>query len=121
MTICWNSLRGRRLRATRVNACGVPVAGTCAQAITDGFVSIEFSPEFAEGEEIEVRKADGILYVSDLGCPELLPAAVGGDGVLGDFTIENDATTFTLSARTKPGSGGCLYVLGQAGLSSGMR
>jgi hypothetical protein len=34
-------------------------------------VSVEFSPEISEGEEIEVRKADGTLCISDQGCPEL--------------------------------------------------
>jgi len=70
-TQCWNSVRGRRLRATRVDACGAPVTGTCSQVVTDGFVTISFSPEIAEGEDIEVRKADGTLCISDQGCPEL--------------------------------------------------
>lgn len=70
-TQCWNSVRGRRLRATRVDECGIPVAGDCGQVVTDGFINIDFSPEIAEGEEVEVRKADGTLCVSDVGCPEL--------------------------------------------------
>lgn len=59
------------MRATRVDECGAPVEGTCSQVVTDGWVSSQYSPEIAEGEEIEVRKADGTLCVSDQGCPEL--------------------------------------------------
>jgi len=151
------------------------VAGPCSTVVTDGFVSIEFSPEIAEGEDIEVRKADGTLCVSDQGCPELkwieleaefclvdpdlfsmftgyetvmdwegnavgtrvssevecdagvalelwtdIPGQVCGttaakpwgyfllpwikNGIISDFTIENDATTFTLTGRTQAGS-----------------
>lgn len=176
MTTCWNSVRGRRMRVTRLDACGIPVAGDCSQVVTDGFISIEFSPEIAEGEEIEIRKADGTLCVSDQGCPELkwinieaqfcsvdpdlfsmmtgyetvldyageavgnrvssevqcdegfalelwsdVPGQACGEtrakpwgyfllpwvvsGIIGDFTIENDGTTFTFTARTKAGSG----------------
>jgi hypothetical protein len=174
MTTCWSSIRGRRLRVTKVDNCGTPVAGTCSQVVSDGFVSVEFSPEIAEGEEVEVRKADGTICVSDSGCPELkwinveiafcvvdpdlfslvtgwetvldhAANAVGNrvsgkvscdegfalelwsdiprqdcgatgfrqygyfllpwvvNGTIGDFSLENDAATFTLSARTKAG------------------
>lgn len=68
---CWNSVRGRVLRATRVDNCGNPVEGTCSQVVTDGFVSISFSPEIEDGEEITVKKANGQLCVSDQGCSEL--------------------------------------------------
>lgn len=169
---CWSSVRGRRLRATRVDECCAPVAGTCAQVVTDGFISIEYSPEIAEGEEIEVRKADGTLCISDKPCDELkwinveaqfcqvdpdlftlltgYPTVVdfagvsvgnqitgeincsGGvslevwsdvpgvacttpgatpfgyfllpclvSGIIGDYTIENDAATFTITGRSK--------------------
>ncbi|SNT13761.1 hypothetical protein SAMN05443665_101722 [Actinomadura meyerae] len=176
MTTCWNSVRGRRMRVTRLDACGIPIPGDCSQVVTDGFISVEFSPEIAEGEEIEVRKADGTLCISDQGCPELkwinieaqfcavdpdlfslmtgyetvldyageavgnrissevqcdegfalelwsdVPGQACGEtgakpwgyfllpwlvsGIIGDFTIENDGTTFTFTARTKVGSG----------------
>lgn len=69
--IIWPSVRGRRLRATKVDGCGRPVAGPCSTVVTDGFISIAYSNEIAEGEEIEQRKADGTLCVSSKGCPEL--------------------------------------------------
>lgn len=59
------------MRATKVDECGKPVEGTCSTVVTDGFISVQYSPEIAEGEEIEVRKADGTLCISDQGCPEL--------------------------------------------------
>lgn len=70
-TECWSSIRGRTMRATRVDECGAPVEGTCSQVVTDGFISVELSPEIEEGEEITVRKANGSLCISDQGCPEL--------------------------------------------------
>jgi hypothetical protein len=161
-------------RVTKLDNCGNPVEGPCSQVVTDGFVTISFSPEIADGEDIEVRKANGELCVSDSGCSELRwinveaefcqvdpdlfamitgyptvldwqgdavgnrvtgkidcdagfalelwsdvpgnPCTDGGQrqygyfllpwvssGIIGDFEITNDATTFTLTARTKVG------------------
>ncbi|MFF3665468.1 hypothetical protein [Microtetraspora malaysiensis] len=171
---CWNSVRGRVMRATRVDNCGNPVIGPCSQVVTKGFVKVSYSPEIAEGEEIELRRADGQLCVSDQGCPELkwltveiefcqvdpdlfsmitgyptvldwqgdavgtritskvecdsgvalevwsdvpgAPCSDGGlrqygyfllpwivNGIIGDLEIGNDATTFTLTGKTKKG------------------
>lgn len=176
MPQCWSSVQGKVLRATRVDECGIPVPGTCAQVTTDGFISVQYSPEIAEGEEIEVRKANGALCVSDQGCPEIkwinieatfcnvdpdlftlltgyptvldhageavgnritgkvqcatgaalevwtrIPGATCGvtgfpyhgyflvpwltNGIIGDFTLENDAASFVITGRTQKGSG----------------
>lgn len=162
------------MRATRVDECGAPVEGTCAQVVTDGYISVQYSPEIEEGEEITVKKADGSLCISDQGCPTLKwisieatfcqvdpdlfalftgwqtvvdyaansvgnristevqcnsgvalevwsdipgqPCTTTGaklygyfltpwliNGILGDFTIENDAVSFTITARTQVG------------------
>jgi hypothetical protein len=171
---CWSSVRGRVLRATKVDECGAPVVGACSKVITDGFVSIQFSPEVSEGEEIEVKKANGDLCISDSGCPVMkwltiaaefcqvdpdlfslltgyptvldhaglsvgnritgsirctggvaleLWSDIPGDqcaggakqygyflapwvtqGIIDDFTIENDAASFTINARTQSNS-----------------
>jgi hypothetical protein len=68
-TQCWGSVRGRVLRATKLDSCGAPVVGACSTLVTKGFVSVQFSPEISEGEEIEVKRADGSLCISDQGCP----------------------------------------------------
>lgn len=174
-TTCWNSVRGRVMRATKVDDCGAPVIGACSVVTSDGFISVAISPEIAEGEEIEVRKADGTLCISDKSCSELkwlgveitlcqvdpdllafltgydlvldfagdtVGNRVGGDiscdagtalelwsdipgqvcsltgakkygyfvmpwlvdAVIGDFTIENDALSMVINARTRAGS-----------------
>jgi hypothetical protein len=163
------------MRATKVDNCGAPVESACSVVTTDGFISVAFSPEIAEGEEIEVRKANGALCISDQSCPELkwvnleitlcqidpdffsfftgydlvldfagnsvgnrIGKAVQCDqgvalelwsdipgqvctttgqkkygyflapwvvnGILGDFTIENDALSLVINARTQIGS-----------------
>ena len=60
--VCDSPIKGKMLRATKLTSCGVPVLGTGAwpvQILTKGFVSVEYSPEFDDGEEIDQRNADG--------------------------------------------------------------
>lgn len=71
MAHCFTPIRGRRMRVTKVNALGRPVYGPAAFVTTSGFVSVQFTPEIAEGEETEVRTAGGDLCVSERGCDEL--------------------------------------------------
>jgi hypothetical protein len=59
------------MRVTKVNALGRPVYGSAAFVTTSGFVSVQFTPEIAEGEETEVRTAGGEICVSERGCDEL--------------------------------------------------
>lgn len=173
---CWKSIHGLVARATRVDECGIPVEGPCSVVTTDGFVTVNYSPEIAEGEEIELRNAAGKLCVSNQDCPEMkwinleiefcqvdpdlfslmtgYPVVLNFEGtgvgnritetvqcnsgvalevwtevpsqecstsgnkqygyfllpwltnaIIGDFSLENDAATFTLSGRTKSPSG----------------
>lgn len=167
------------MRATRLDGCcrPLPALTPCAVAVTDGFISVNYAPNIAEPEEIEVRKANGTVCISDPGCPSLnwfdlemefcqidpelfsffsgyplvldyagqavgnritgkircdssfslevwtnLPQEQCADtsagqefgyflapcitaGIIGEFTIENDALTITFNARTRAGSG----------------
>lgn len=68
---CWTSVRGTRARVTKVDACCYPVAGACSQAVTKGFITVSYSPQITEGEDIEVKNADGAVCVLDKGCDEL--------------------------------------------------
>lgn len=163
------------MRATKVDSCGAPVESACSTVVTDGFISVEFSPEIEEGEEITVKKANGASCITDQGCPyikwfnaeitfcqvdpdlfsfmtgydlvlnyagDTVGNRVGQDvqcesgialelwtdipgqvcsttgakkygyfllpflknGIIGDFTIENDALNLTINARTEIGS-----------------
>lgn len=178
MAHCFTPIRGRRMRVTKVNSLGRPVYGANSFVVTGGFVSVQFTPQVQEGEEITVRTADGSLCVSERGCDELqwiqvqiefcqvdpclftlinetwtelrdcvgevigwaesykfscdsgfalelwtdvtgytpttpgaqgawgymlLPFIVGG--TLGEQTVENGAVSFTITGRTKKGSG----------------
>lgn len=71
MAHCFTPIRGRRMRVTKVNALGRPVYGANSFVTTSGFVSVQFTPEIAEGEETEVRTASGEICVSERGCDEL--------------------------------------------------
>lgn len=58
-TTCWPSVRGKAARLSKISSCGAPVAGAKNTLSTDGFVSIEFAPEYEDGEESSLKKADG--------------------------------------------------------------
>jgi hypothetical protein len=176
-TQCWSSVRARRMRVTRLDNCCTPLApgAPCASLVTKGLVSVQYSPEIAEPEEIELRNGSGEICVTDPGCPEvkwwnlqmnfcgvdpdlfefttgspmvldwkgdavgnrlqgnvtcdtsfavetwtdlpqeqcadglkeygyfLVPCVTGG--VLGEFTVQNDALTMQINARSRAGSG----------------
>lgn len=63
-------LRGRTMRVTKLNGCGVPVDGPDSVAVTDGYVSVALSADINEAEEIEVTNANGQTCVRDPGCAE---------------------------------------------------
>lgn len=64
---CPSYIGARRLRVTRLDECGRPVYGPCNQVVSDGFVSVEFSPEVEEGEDYTQRNANGDLCVNERG------------------------------------------------------
>lgn len=68
---CWSSVYGKMMRATRVDECCAPVAGACSTVTTDGFVSIAYSSEIKEGNEVEIEKANGQLCINDKACDEI--------------------------------------------------
>nr|AMP54261.1 hypothetical protein [uncultured bacterium]AMP54295.1 hypothetical protein [uncultured bacterium]AMP54371.1 hypothetical protein [uncultured bacterium]AMP54410.1 hypothetical protein [uncultured bacterium] len=56
------------LRVTLLDNCGVPITGEdSAQSATDGFVSVEFDPQYQEGQEYQQRKANGGRCVDERG------------------------------------------------------
>jgi hypothetical protein len=178
---CFSPVRGRAMRVTRLDGCGRPVYGEESVGVSDGFVSVSFTANSDEGEEINVTNAAGKTCVREVPCPTFLgygveiefcnvdpalfailtgqeaeldeegyavgfrvnsdvsacnsgfalelwtgvpgvactddtsaDAVPGGylllpylqGGIFGDFTIENDAISFTVTgAQTKTGSG----------------
>ena len=60
--VCDTPVKGKMLRATKLDHCGVPVLGAGdwpVHVVTKGFVTVEYAPEFDDGEEIEQRDANG--------------------------------------------------------------
>lgn len=173
-------VRGRRIRVTREDSCGRVVYGDDSQVVSSGFISVNFTANTTETDEINVTNANGETCVYEASqtqlagysievafCrvdPELAsivtgqPVVIGADGetiigfdidtkiriddvnfgfemwmgvnangeacdtagakklgylllpylsggILSDFTVENNAVTFTLTgARTKDGN-----------------
>jgi hypothetical protein len=66
-TKCFSVVRGKRLRLTRMDECGNPpdYATPAALVVTKGFIRVALSAETADGEDIEVRNADGDLCIND--------------------------------------------------------
>ena len=61
---CVSPIQARVARLIKLDVCGNPVTGaSSAVVITDGFVSIEPSPQYLDGEEHQQRKASGSLCV----------------------------------------------------------
>lgn len=61
---CVSPIQARVARLIKLDVCGNPVTGaSSAVVVTDGFVSIEPSPQYLDGEEHQQRKANGELCV----------------------------------------------------------
>lgn len=72
---CVSPIKARVIRLIKLDSCGIPVSGVAgagsAVVVSDGFVSVSATPEYEEGEEFLVKKADGTLCVSDKDPDEL--------------------------------------------------
>lgn len=66
----YSLIRGRRMRVTALDGCGTPVWDSESTAVTDGFVSVAFSAQTTDAEEISVTKADGSICARDPGTPQ---------------------------------------------------
>lgn len=75
-TRCFPLVRGRRLRATRLDGCGNPVLGPDSVVVTKGFISVALTANIDEGEEINVTNAGGEVCVLDSPIPKLLDYSV---------------------------------------------
>lgn len=61
---CVSPIQARVARLIKLDVCGNPVTGASSAVVTtNGFVSINPSPQYQDGEEHSQRKADGSLCV----------------------------------------------------------
>jgi hypothetical protein len=67
-TTCFKPVFGKRVRLTRLDACGVPVAvgdtTECIEVVSDGFITLTLSSETEEGTEITQKNASGAVCIS---------------------------------------------------------
>jgi hypothetical protein len=68
---CFAPVRGRVMRATRVDGCGRAICGPCSVVVSKGWVSVEHSPQVDDGEEINVVNAAGETCVLEPACPTM--------------------------------------------------
>lgn len=64
-------VRGTRMRVTRVDECGIAGTGADDNYVTKGFITVGYSPEMRDRDEIEVNNAGGEICVTDTIAPEL--------------------------------------------------
>jgi hypothetical protein len=63
-------VKGVRLRATKVNRCGLPIAGASNFMVTDGFVTAKIAAVMNDAKELEQVNAEGRVCVVDRTPPE---------------------------------------------------
>lgn len=68
---CPKPLQGSSMRVTQVDSCGHPLFGECAFAVSDGFVSVTFTPNVEDGERFLQRNAAGRAIVNQRSAPIL--------------------------------------------------
>lgn len=75
-----NFLRGKRMRATRLDAAGRPVIGDSSVITTKGFITVTMTANTEEGEGINVVNAGGESCIVEAGTPTF-----NGIGVEAEF------------------------------------
>lgn len=58
------SVQGVALRVTKLASNGRPLAGDNTCFVTNAFMSLSFTPEYTDGDEIEEKGADGSVCIS---------------------------------------------------------
>lgn len=58
-------VKGTRLRATKINSCGMPVAGPGNRIVTKGFVSVNLTKVTKDAADLTQENADGEICVQD--------------------------------------------------------
>lgn len=100
--VCPKIVRGRVMRITKLDACGVPVTGSASIVTSTGFIAINATMNYEDASPIKVEGANGVLCINDPGCPqfsdidlEMQFCGVDPDllGLItGDPVVLNDAT-----------------------------
>lgn len=67
----YTAVKGRRVRVTRVDSCGRPVYGEDSQAVSKGFISVAWTANTIESDEINQPNAAGERCIYEPAVPEL--------------------------------------------------
>lgn len=65
-------VKGRRLRVTKLDGCGRPVYGDASTVVSSGFVSIAYTANSIESDEINVTNANGDRCIYEPARPSLV-------------------------------------------------
>lgn len=87
---CFAPVRGRMARMTRVDGCGRPQCGPCSVVVTKGIVTVEFSPQVDDGEEVNVKNFASETCVYEPACPTMTSIEV----TITFCRVDTDAFTF---------------------------
>lgn len=63
-------VKGKVVRATKINSCGKPIGGAKNRIVTDGAIRVNLSPEMKAAEDIEQTNMEGKVCISDRTPPE---------------------------------------------------
>lgn len=80
-------LRGRRLRATLVDANGRPVIGEDSAVVTKGFITVSMTTNMEEGEAISQTNASGETCIAESATPQLMGFGVEATFCEVDFAL----------------------------------
>lgn len=67
----WAPIRGKRMRLTRLSDSLTPVVGTATTGVSDGFVSVKITPEYDDGDKIQLKNANGDYCINEIPTPVL--------------------------------------------------
>lgn len=69
-------IRGRYIRITRLDDCGVPVIGSATTYVSKGFVSVATKFSWSKPTDVSVINADQTVAINEPGLSQLLSIAV---------------------------------------------
>lgn len=72
VTKCLSFVKGRRIRVTKLDGCGRPVYGDDTQVVSKGFISVAFTANTTESDEINVTNAAGEVCVYEAAVTSLV-------------------------------------------------
>jgi hypothetical protein len=71
-TKCLSLVKGRRIRVTALDSCWRPIYGDCSQVTSKGFISVAFTANTTDSDEISVTNAAGEVCVYEAAVTSLV-------------------------------------------------